>query len=56
MDCNIINAGLEGSLIIFLLTISFKLYKMKIKSHSKCCGENIEVETENTGGQGNLPI
>lgn len=56
MNCNIIEAGLEGSLIIFLLTLSFKLYKMKIKSHSKCCGDNLEVETENIGGQGNLPI
>ena len=56
MDCKILESGLEGSLIIFILTLSFKIYKMKIKTHSKCCGENIEVETENTGGQGNLPI
>ena len=56
MDCNIVEKGLEGTLMIFLLTLSFKLYKMKIKSHSKCCGDNVEVETRNDGGQGNLPI
>ena len=59
MNCNIIEAGLEGSLIVFLLTLSFKIYKMKVKTHSKCCGENgnnLEIETENSGGQGNLPI
>lgn len=56
MSCEIIKMGLEGSLVIFLLTISFKIYKMKIKSHSKCCGENVEVETENNEGQANLPL
>ena len=56
MSCEFVKIGLEGSLVIFLLTISFKIYKMKIKSHSKCCGENIEVETENNGGVANLPL
>ncbi len=56
MDCKILESGLEGSLIILILTLSFKIYKMKIKTHSKCCGENLEIETENNGGQGNLPI
>lgn len=56
MNYKIVEVGLEGSLILLLLTLSFKLYKMKIKSHSKCCGDNVEVETRNDGGEGNLPI
>ena len=58
MSCDIFNTiiegGVEGSLIVFLLTLSFKIYKMKIKSHSKCCGEQLEIETENDGGS--VPI
>jgi len=41
---------LKGCLSVFILTICYKIYKMKIKTHSGCCGETIQIETENTGG------
>jgi hypothetical protein len=43
--------SLKGSLSIFILVICYKIYKMKIKTHSGCCGEKIIIETENTGGR-----
>jgi len=42
-------SGLEGAGMIVLLVLSYKLYKMKIKTHSKCCGDNVEVTTHNSG-------
>ena len=50
MNCNILDKGLEGALIILILTLSYKIYKMKVKSHSKCCKDNIEIDTQNSGG------
>ena len=41
--------GLEGACIMLLLTISYKLYKMKIHSRSGCCGNRFIVETMNKG-------
>jgi len=43
--------SLKGCASIFILTICYKIYKMKIKTHSGCCGETIEIETENLGGK-----
>jgi len=36
MDCKILESGLEGSLIIFILTLSFKIYKMNYNSLLAC--------------------
>ena len=46
----ILTSGLEGSTLIFLLVLSYKVYKMKIKTKSNCCGDSFNVETENEGG------
>lgn len=45
-----LEGGLEGALVVFLLVISYKLYKMKITSESKCC-EGFKLRTQNSGGQ-----
>ena len=49
----IVNLGLEGSLSLMLMVFAYKLYKMRIQSHSGCCLENggngIVLETANSG-------
>lgn len=42
--------GLEGAGCLVLITIAFKLYRMKIHSRSGCCGDRFVVETLNRGG------
>ncbi len=46
----ILVSGLEGSGMILLLVISYKIYRMRIKTHSNCCGGNVDVSTFNEGG------
>lgn len=48
---NYSDLSLKGSLSVFILVICYKIYKMKIKTHSGCCGEQIIVETINEGGR-----
>ena len=40
--------GLEGAGVLLLVVCSYKLYKMKIHTRSKCCG--FIGETLNRGG------
>ena len=40
--------GLESAGVLFLVVLSYKLYKMKIHTRSKCCG--FMAETLNRGG------
>ena len=40
--------GLEGAGVLLLVVCSYKLYKMKIHTRSKCCG--FMGETLNRGG------
>jgi hypothetical protein len=40
--------GLEGAAVVLLIVCSYKLYKMKIHTRSKCCG--FMSETLNRGG------
>ena len=47
-----VTLSLEGTFSVLLLTIAYKLYKMKIKSHSGCClesGNGIVLSTQNSG-------
>ena len=41
--------GLEASASLFIFVCAVKLYKMKIRTHSGCCGDKIEIDTENAG-------
>ena len=53
MDINdIIGISVEGSLSLMLVVLAYKLYRMKIQSHSGCCLENgngIVLQTQNSG-------
>lgn len=43
--------SLKGCASLLIVTICYKLYKMKIRTHSACCGEHIEIDTSNDGGK-----
>ena len=46
------NTGLKGAAIILILTITYKIYKMKIvsESQSDCCeGFKLKLVTKNEG-------
>ena len=39
----------EAGLAAVLFAIALKIYKMKCGTHSRCCGEGLEVTTNNPG-------
>ena len=41
---------LEGACSIFITVIAWRLYKLKCKSSSNCCDDNIKMDLENNGG------
>ena len=43
--------SLEASASLFIFVLAIKLYKMKIKTHSGCCGDKFEIESENVGAK-----
>jgi len=43
--------GLEASCSLFIMVLAIKLYKMKIRTHSGCCGDKLEIETNNPGAE-----
>lgn len=43
--------SLEASASLFIFVLAIKLYKMKIKTHSGCCGDKFEIDTENNGAK-----
>ena len=48
----IVDIGLEGVLVILLLTISYKIYKMKCDFSSSCFKKDdngITIQTHNSG-------
>ena len=45
----LLESGIEGAGIILLLVLAYKVYKIKIRTKSMCCDENVVVETENNG-------
>ena len=53
MDINdVIGLSVEGSLSLMLVVLAYKLYKMRIQSHSGCClekGNGIVFNTANSG-------
>ena len=52
MDFNevgILSLEASGSLLIWV--ICYKILKMKIKTHSGCCGDKFEIDTENEGAK-----
>ena len=49
----VIDLSVEGSLSILIFVIAYKIYKMKIKTHSGCCikkdGSGIIIDSQNSG-------
>ena len=49
----VIDLSIEGSLSILIFVIAYKIYKMKIKTHSGCCikkdGSGIIIDSQNSG-------
>lgn len=43
--------SLEGACSLFISVLAYRLYKMRCNSSSKCCGDNIEADFHNDGGQ-----
>jgi len=41
--------SLEASASLLIWVICYKILKMKIKTHSGCCGGKFEIDTENPG-------
>jgi len=58
MTTDILEHGVEGSATILILVIAYKIYKMKITTHSGCCGEKFIVDTQNSGviEESKLPV
>ena len=40
---------LESSLGLFIIVLAYKLYRLKCGTHSKCCGDQLQVDLENPG-------
>lgn len=49
----ILESGLEGAGIIFLLVLAYKLYKIRIRTRSNCCDDSFNIETTNDGDTNN---
>ena len=49
---DMVTLSLEGSFSVLLIVLAYKIYKMKIQSHSGCClekGNGIVLNTQNSG-------
>ena len=50
-----VTLSLEGAFSVLIMTLAYKVYRMKIKSHSGCCldkgnGKNgFTIDTQNSG-------
>jgi len=42
---------LEASASALIMVIVYKIYRMKCRTHSGCCGDQIQFESENVGVQ-----
>jgi hypothetical protein len=51
MGIDVVKYGIEGSITVLILVIAYKIYKMKITTHSGCCGEKVIIDTQNSGGE-----
>ena len=40
---------LEGSLSLMILVLAYELHRMKIETHSGCCGDGFVLGTANEG-------
>lgn len=40
---------MESACSLFLAVLAYKLYRMRISTHSGCCGDRVTIDTHNTG-------
>ncbi len=48
----LVTLSLEGAFSVLILTLAYKVYRMKIQSHSGCCldkGNGFVLNTANSG-------
>ncbi len=43
---------MEGACSLFLGVLAYKLYRMRIATHSGCCGDKVTIDTHNEGHSG----
>ena len=45
--------SLEGALAVLILAVAYKIHRMRVTTHSKCCGPEpeITIDTSNPGAQ-----
>lgn len=41
---------LEGACSLFIFVVAYRLYRLKCKTSSNCCEDNIQMDLENNGG------
>ena len=42
---------MEGACSLFIIVCCYKLYRMRISTHSGCCGDSVTIDTHNAGHQ-----
>jgi len=47
--------SLEMSMSLFIMVVAIKLYKCKFQTKSGCCGDHIQIETQNPGSTESFP-
>ena len=40
---------MEGAASLFICVCCYKLYRMRVSTHSGCCGDNVTIDTHNEG-------
>ncbi len=40
---------MEAASSLFIIVCCYKLYRMRISTHSGCCGDRVVIDTHNTG-------
>ena len=47
-----VTLSLEGAFSVLILTLAYKVYRMKIRTHSGCClekGNGVVLDSQNSG-------
>ena len=47
--------SLEAAGSALIMVIVFKIYRMRCKTRSGCCGDHLHIETENFGANNPIP-
>ncbi len=47
--------SLEMSASLFIMVVAIKLYKCRFQTRSGCCGDQIQIETQNPGSTESFP-